>query len=138
MMGAIPEAGTPDDETHIVHATAVLRDVQYHGNAAAGGVELVSYDASDAVSTEKILVEADAVRGGIIVLLDGVPLERVGSALEVSAAVESAGYTNERARGGAAWSLDDATGVVTVARTAGGWVAILHQAEQAGLPPSVR
>ena len=46
-----------------------------------------------------------------------------GSALEVSAAAAEAG---EPRRGGArgVWSLDDAAGVVEVARTSGGRVAI--------------
>ena len=126
LMGAMPELGTPDDETHIVRATAVLRDVKYRSH---GGAELVSYAASDAVSTEKIRVQADAVSGGIAVHLDGVALERVGSALEVSVVAEGAG---EHRRGGGVWSLDDATGVVEVTtRISGGRVAILRQSANA-------
>ena len=72
------------------------------------------------VSSEKIRVQADAVAGGITVHLDGSPLARVASALEVDGVAQA----GKHARG--AWSLDVAIGVVQVARTAGGRVAILR------------
>jgi len=122
--------------------------------------ELVSYDAAEAVSTEKIRVQADALLlpaqlqgkargggGGIVVTLDGLPLERVSSALEVSniaaAANAKAFFAADRGAAAAAedhqeqsaqrrrrgvFSLDEATGVVEVARTDGGRVAILTHA----------
>ena len=178
LMGAMPEVGTPEDETHIVRASAVLQDVRYSSGGGGGGGgndgtgrqqqrELVSYDAAEAVSTEKIRVQADALLlpaqlqgkargggGGIVVTLDGLPLERVSSALEVSniaaAANAKAFFAADRGAAAAAedtsssqrldhqeqsaqrrrgvFSLDEATGVVEVARTNGGRVAILTHA----------
>jgi hypothetical protein len=180
LMGAMPEVGTPEDETHIVRASAVLQDVRYSSSSGGGGGgggndgtgrqqqrELVSYDAAEAVSTEKIRVQADALLlpaqlqgkargggGGIVVTLDGLPLERVSSALEVSniaaAANAKAFFAADRGAAAAAedtsssqrldhqeqsaqrrrgvFSLDEATGVVEVARTDGGRVAILTHA----------
>jgi hypothetical protein len=177
LMGAMPEVGTPEDETHIVRASAVLQDVRYGSSSSGGGGggndgtgrqqqrELVSYDAAEAVSTEKIRVQADALLlpaqgkargggGGIVVTLDGLPLERVSSALEVSniaaAANAKAFFAADRGAAAAAedtsssqrldhqeqsaqrrrgvFSLDEATGVVEVARTDGGRVAILTHA----------
>ena len=171
LMGAMPEVGTPEDETHIVRASAVLQDVRYSSGGGGGGGgndgtgrqqqrELVSYDAAEAVSTEKIRVQADALLlpaqlqgkargggGGIVVTLDGLPLERVSSALEVSniaaAANAKAFFAADRGAAAAAedhqeqsaqrrrrgvFSLDEATGVVEVARTDGGRVAILTHA----------
>ena len=112
-MGAMPELGTPAHETHIVRATAVLSDVRYGATAS----ELVSYEASDPRSLEKIRVQSDAVAAGVAVLLDGERLERVGE-LRGLEAVEGG------ARG--AWALDAATGVLEVARIAGGRVAIVR------------
>jgi len=135
-MGATPEQGTPADETHIVRASAVLRDVRYGKQQ-----HLVSYDAAEAISSEKIRVPMEAVAEGIMVYLDGLSLERVGSALEVSLAVDNATATavaiddsrrvdpgHKRRRG--VWSLDEATGVIEIGRMDGGRVSILWQGRQ--------
>lgn len=127
LIGAMPEVGTPDDQTHIVRTTTVLRDVRYAGSQ---GDELVSYDASDAVSIEKVRVQSDALTKGITVLLDDSPLERIGSALEVSGVAEKAGKNQSMRRG--AWSLDEATGVVEVARANGGRVALIIARKMGG------
>ena len=123
LMGAMPEVGTPPHETHIVRATAVLRSVKYGGTDGTGRSVVVSYEAADAVASEKIRVQADALSGidsTIAVLLDGEPLKQVGSALEVAQVV------SQMAQAGA-WSLDVDTGVVEVGRTVGGRVAIVRQ-----------
>ena len=133
-MGATPEQGTPADETHIVRASAVLRDVRYGKQQ-----HLVSYDAAEAISSEKIRVPMEAVAEGIMVYLDGLSLERVGSALEVTLAVDNATAVaiddsrrvdpgHKRRRG--VWSLDEATGVIEVGRMDGGRVSILWQGRQ--------
>ena len=128
LMGATPEQGTPADETHIVRASAVLRDVRYGEQE-----HLVSYDAAEAISSEKIRVPMGAVAEGIIVYLDDLPLERVGSALEVGLVVDNATIVatgdsgqvdpgHKQRRG--VWSLDKATSVIEVGRVDGGRVSI--------------
>ena len=84
----------------------VSRRVQY-GN---GGSELVSYSSFDANSVEKIRIQSDAVVTGLAVTVGGAPLPRVRSVLEVE--------------GSGGWTLDEATGVLEVARVAGGRVAV--------------
>ena len=80
LMSALPEIGVPADQTHIVASTAVLRNVQY-GDDGAGREALVSYDASEPRSVEKIRVQAAALSSGIEVLLDGVALPRRAGAI---------------------------------------------------------
>ena len=116
LMGAVPQPGTPPQETHIARSTAVLRGVQYHNHKHKdGGGELLSYESYDPVSSEKIRVQDDAFSGGgVTVTLDGVELLRLSS-IELALAEE------------AAWTLDERTRVVEVSRVAGGRVAIVLQ-----------
>eukprot|EP01043_Picozoa_sp_COSAG02_P043318 COSAG02_NODE_3762_length_6271_cov_49.947181_5_plen_123_part_00 len=116
LMSAMPELSVPADQTHIVRSTAVLRNVHY-GDDGAGREVLVSYDASELRSIEKIRVQAAAVSRGIEVLLDGVALPR-NAAIADDVAGEFAGSS---------WSLDESTGVVEVTRSAGGRVAVVMQ-----------
>lgn len=114
LMGAMPEPGTPPDETHIVRSTAILRDVHYHKVSG----ELVSYESYDPISTEKIRVQANALSGGggngVTVTLDGVELPRVSSTRLAMVSGETA------------WALNERTAVLQVRRVAGGRVAIVH------------
>ena len=106
MMGAMPEPATPPDETHILRSSVVVRQVWY-GN---GGSELVSYESFDTNSVEKIRIQSNAVATGLAVTVGGAPLPRVRSVLEVEA--------------GGGWALDESTGVLEVARIAGGRVVV--------------
>ena len=131
LMSALPEIGVPADQTHIVASTAVLRNVQY-GDDGAGREALVSYDASEPRSVERIRVQAAALSSGIEVLLDGVALPRRAGAIPGDFAGDFAGeFAGEFA--GGSWSLDESTGVLEVARYdtmgAGGRVAVVTRAQ---------
>jgi hypothetical protein len=116
LMGAMPEPGTPPDQTHIVRSTAILRDVRYRTYTVSG--ELVSYESYDPVSSEKIRIQADALSGsggsGVTVTLDGDELPQVSSARLVTVSGE------------AAWALNEQTAVLEVRRVTGGRVAIVR------------
>jgi hypothetical protein len=99
-MAAMPELGTPADETHIVHSTTVLRNV-YYGNGSSA--LLVSYEPSDSSSVQKLRVQASALVSGVAVSLDGVQIERVRS------------VQAEQAFSKAQWSLYEETGVLEIA-----------------------
>jgi hypothetical protein len=131
LMGAMPEIGTPTDETHIVRSTAVLRHVRYGRDVQRNddkdgvlesppGLVLVSYESFDSVSTEKIRVESNALLGGggVTVTIDGEELPRLPSL---------ASMASTDVRGGGAWALDEATGVMEVSRNRGGRVAVVRR-----------
>ena len=133
LMGAMPEIGTPTNETHIVRSTAVLRHVQYGrdaqlndgkdgvlGSPPGAELVLVSYESFDSVSTEKIRVESNALLGGggVTVTIDGEELPRMSS-LASMASID--------VQGGGAWALDEATGVMEVSRNRGGRVAVVRR-----------
>ena len=118
LMSALPDISVPADQTHIVRSSAVLRNVKY-GDDGAGREALVSYDASEPRSIEKIRVQEDAVSRGIEVLLDAVALPR-------SAAISN-DFAGDFAVG--SWSLDESTGVLEVARGAGGRVTVVTRVQ---------
>ena len=120
MMGASPELGTPADQTHIVHSTAVLNNVSFGSTDERNPHEhhhelLVSFDAFDRTSLTRIRLRSDRLTD-VHVYLDGTALKRVESSLLSMDDISS---------GMGEWSLNSATGVLEVKRTVGGQVKVV-------------
>eukprot|EP00038_Savillea_parva_P001012 m.100751 g.100751 ORF g.100751 m.100751 type:complete len:763 (+) comp10359_c0_seq3:79-2367(+) len=137
MMAALPDPGTPDNETHIVGVTAVLSNVTYgnhrddgDGNDADGKVVasdgtatvLVSYDSSDVVSVERIRVASHALQEGMTlrVTRDGVDLPMLTQPV-----MSRWGDTDSRSSPPLeGWTLDRRYGMLEVARRSPGRIVI--------------